>query len=67
MLVPFNFHDRDASRKSAQGVRVDLAGQNGGTAKAQFFGHHYEYGFVLDEVSRHPPLLGLIVNHQLTI
>ncbi|KAJ6118214.1 membrane copper amine oxidase [Penicillium samsonianum] len=49
MLVPFNFHDRDASRKSAQGVRVDLAGQNGGTAKAQFFGHHYEHGFVLDE------------------
>ncbi|KAJ5774196.1 membrane copper amine oxidase [Penicillium paradoxum] len=49
MLMPFNFHDRDVSRKSAQGVRVDLAGKGNGTAKTQYFGHHYEHKFVLDE------------------
>lgn len=54
MLVPFNFHDRDVSRKSAQGVRVDLAGKGNGTAKTQFFGHHYEHSFVLNEVSPAP-------------
>ncbi|KAJ6157379.1 membrane copper amine oxidase [Penicillium chermesinum] len=42
ILAPLNFHDRDASRKSSQGVRVDFASQNDGRAKTQFFGHHYE-------------------------
>lgn len=41
ILAPFNFHDRDASRKSSQGVRVDFADKNSDT-KTKFFGHHYE-------------------------
>lgn len=35
MFTPFNFHDRDPSRRSVQGVQLELDGH---TTKAKYFG-----------------------------
>lgn len=40
MFVPHNFHDRDPSRDSAQGVRLDLKAPNEGS-NVTYFGHTY--------------------------
>lgn len=48
MFTPFNFHDRDASRRSVQGVRLDL-GANG--PEPQFFGGRYTEDVHLKAVS----------------
>ena len=37
MFVPFNFHDRDPSRKSAQGVQLKL----GNETKVRVFGYYH--------------------------
>ena len=38
MFMPFNFHDRDPSRHSVQGVRLDL----GDRPKPHYFGGRYK-------------------------
>ena len=39
MFTPFNFHDRDPSRRSVQGVRLDLGGDQ---PEPHYFGGRYE-------------------------
>lgn len=41
IFTPHNFHDRDPSRDSAQGVRLDLNGPNKGS-NVTYFGPTYE-------------------------
>jgi primary-amine oxidase len=48
MFTPFNFHDKDPSRRSAQGVRLEL--KEKGT-KAKYFGGRYKDDLVLKNVS----------------
>ncbi|KAF2105040.1 copper amine oxidase [Rhizodiscina lignyota] len=50
IFTPHNFHDRDPSRESAQGVRLDLNGAGKG-ANVTYFGARYEKGVKLDLVS----------------
>jgi hypothetical protein len=66
MFTPFNFHDRDPSRHSVQGVRLDL---KGGHPQPHYFGGRYETGVHLKVVSlflcgksngRNPRLLALV-------
>ena len=51
MFTPHNFHDRDPSRKSAQGVTLELGK---GTAKPKYFGGRYTEGVCLNVVSHDP-------------
>ena len=37
MFVPYNFHDRDPSRMTAQGVRLELGDETG----VRVFGYNY--------------------------
>ena len=48
MFTPHNFHDRDPSRESAQGVRLEI-GASG--QKARYFGGKYTHGACLNTVS----------------
>jgi hypothetical protein len=48
MFTPFNFHDRDPSRKSAQGVKVE---KGAGATKPQYFGGTYKEDVKLKLVS----------------
>jgi primary-amine oxidase len=50
MFVPHNFHDRDPSRESAQGVRLDLKEQGMGS-KVKYFGPKFEKDVTLKVVS----------------
>jgi primary-amine oxidase len=54
MFTPFNFHDRDPTRRSAQGVRIDNG--NEGT-KARYYGGRYRDGVTLKEVGRNLSLM----------
>jgi primary-amine oxidase len=51
MFTPFNFHDRDPSRKSAQGVKL-VKGAGGATP--QYFGGTYKEGVEVKVVSTTP-------------
>ena len=48
MFTPFNFNDRDPSRRSSQGVRVD---KNNGRSSPRYFGTTYNKGISLKDVS----------------
>lgn len=48
IFTPHNFHDRDPSRQSAQGVRLELDERG---HKERYFGGRYEKGVKLDVVS----------------
>jgi hypothetical protein len=48
MFTPFNFHDRDPSRHSVQGVRLNLGGER---PEPQYFGGRYEKDVNLKAVS----------------
>jgi primary-amine oxidase len=47
MFTPFNFHDRDPSRRSVQGVKLTKEAHE---AKPQYFGGTYKRAVKLDEV-----------------
>jgi primary-amine oxidase len=47
MFTPFNFHDSDPTRLSAQGVRI--TDENGET-KVEYYGGRYQQGVSLKEV-----------------
>jgi primary-amine oxidase len=49
MFTPFNFHDRDPSRRSAQGVKLDLEADG---TKPEYFGGRNEKSVQLKAVSR---------------
>ena len=53
MFTPHNFHDSDPSRKSVQGVRLDLAP---GGPRVRYFGGRYKQGVCLNNVSSLYPL-----------
>jgi hypothetical protein len=69
MFTPINFHYRDVSPGSSQGVRVELPGTGKGpeSASPRYFGHYYNAGqqnLVLDEVSYcHTVLVSLGVTY----
>jgi hypothetical protein len=48
MFTPFNFHDRDPSRKSAQGVKLE---KGAGGATPKYFGSTYKGDFDVKLVS----------------
>ena len=48
MLTPFNFHDRDASRRRVQGVKLDLGDEG---TQARYFGGRHVEGVHLKAVS----------------
>ena len=48
MFTPFNFHDRDPSRHSVQGVRLNLRGER---PEPRYFGGRYEKDVNLKAVS----------------
>jgi primary-amine oxidase len=48
MFTPFNFHDRDPSRRSAQGVKLELTGLE---TKPKYFGGRHEEDVTLKAVS----------------
>jgi hypothetical protein len=48
MFTPFNFHDRDPSRHSVQGVRLELGGER---PQPRYFGGRHEKGVHLRPVS----------------
>ena len=48
MFTPFNFHDRDPSRHSVQGVRLNLEGER---PEPRYFGGRYEEDVNLKVVS----------------
>jgi primary-amine oxidase len=48
MFTPFNFHDRDPSRKSSQGVRVEKIP---GGAEPRYFGGRNMEGATVEAVS----------------
>jgi hypothetical protein len=58
IFTPHNFHDRDPSRQSAQGVRLELDERG---HKVRYFGGRYEKGVKLDVVSAqfYYPLLNI--------
>lgn len=49
MFTPFNFHDRDASRRRVQGVKLELGDEE---TQARYFGGRHLEGVNLKEVSR---------------
>lgn len=49
MLVPHNYHGRDASRASAQGVK--LVAREGGGSDVTYYGARYTDSFEVDSVS----------------
>lgn len=52
MLIPHNFHDRDVSRESAQGVRLEMkTPEEGGGSRVKYYGAKYTDGFKVDSVS----------------
>ena len=51
MFTPFNFHDRDPSRHSVQGVRLNLGGER---PEPRYFGGRYEKDVNLKAVSLTP-------------
>jgi hypothetical protein len=56
MLVPHNFHDRDPSRESAQGVKLTLKkSSEGGGNDAQYYGGKYTKGATVDLVLLEAP------------
>lgn len=55
IFTPHNFHDRDASRESAQGVLLDLKGPGEG-ANVTYFGPHYADGLKLTKDDIEPDL-----------
>ena len=50
MFTPFNFHDSDPTRHSAQGVKVASGDKK---MKARYYGGRYQKGVTLKEVSRY--------------
>jgi primary-amine oxidase len=53
MFTPFNFHDRDPSRRSVQGVQLELGE---GTTKVNYFGGRNKKDVELNAVSlQHSP------------
>ena len=50
MFTPHNFHDRDPSRESVQGVKLELGAD---AHKARYFGGRYMEGLTLKSVSSH--------------
>ncbi|KAJ5725348.1 amine oxidase catalytic domain-containing protein [Penicillium malachiteum] len=53
IFSPFNFHDRDASRASSQGVCLELPVRNNHNAplpSPKYFGHHHQKGLLLQEL-----------------
>jgi hypothetical protein len=51
MLVPHNFHDRDPSRASAQGVKLDMkSSSEGGGSNVRYYGAKYTEGVAVDLV-----------------
>lgn len=48
MFTPFNFNDRDPSRKSVQGVKII---KNGNSAQPKYFGGTYKDGLKIEKVS----------------
>jgi hypothetical protein len=51
MLVPHNFHDRDPSRESAQGVKLAMKKPGDGETDVKYYGAKYTEGFEVDLVS----------------
>jgi hypothetical protein len=49
MFTPFNFHDRDPSRLTSQGVQLDI---NSKKTKPRYFGRTYDEGVRLKKVYR---------------
>jgi hypothetical protein len=49
MFTPFNFHDSDPTRQSAQGVRID---NNDDTTEVRYYGGRYHEGVSLEAVGR---------------
>jgi hypothetical protein len=47
MFTPFNFHDRDPSRLSSQGVQLDIKPKG---TKPRYFGETYHKGVNLEKV-----------------
>lgn len=81
MFVPHNFHDRDPSRESVQGVRLQLKGKkdSGGfagdlrtrsekkEAKAKYFGGTYEQGMKMPLEALEPDVKGYRTEqHEIT-
>jgi primary-amine oxidase len=51
MLIPHNFHDRDPSRASAQGVKLKMKpSSDGGGSNVRYFGAEYTKGLAVDLV-----------------
>ncbi len=48
MFTPFNFHDQDPTRRSAQGVRIDSHGEE---TKVRYYGGRHQHGVELEAVS----------------
>lgn len=48
MFTPFNFHDRDPSRLTSQGVQLDVKAK---TTNPKYFGQTYQEGVKLEKVS----------------
>ena len=48
MFTPFNFHDSDPTRRSAQGVRISNSNDE---TKVRYYGGRYQKGAKLQEVS----------------
>jgi hypothetical protein len=58
MLVPHNFHDRDPSRESAQGVKLTLKTPDGGRGSdVKYYGGKYTKNAVVDLVLLDAPHL----------
>jgi len=49
MFTPFNFHDRDPSRLTSQGVQLDVKAKE---TKPKYFGQTYHEGMKLKKVSK---------------
>ncbi|TVY13111.1 Membrane primary amine oxidase [Lachnellula arida] len=62
MFTPFNFHDRDASRRRVQGVKLELGDE--GTQARYFGGRHLE-GVHLKATDLEPDLLKYDTERQL--
>ena len=58
MFTPFNFHDRDASRRRVQGVKLELGDE--GTHARYFGGRHLE-GVHLNPVSSLYVLINFVI------
>lgn len=60
MFTPFNFHSRDPSRLTSQGVELEIKAKG---TKPKYFGKTYNEDVKLKEVSDIPASKTLEMNH----